>query len=138
MARRCGLSQTAVSRIWRAFALQPHRVETFKLSKDPLFIEKVRDIVGLYLHPPDKAMVLCVDEKSQIQALDRTQPMLPMGLGYVEGVTHDYVRHGTTTLFAALDIASGRVLTSCKRRHRHQEYLAFLKEVDESVPRQLD
>src|SRR5207302_3849533 len=131
MARRCALSQSAVSRIWRAFALQPHRAETFQLSKDPLFIEKVRDIVGLYLHPPDKAMVLCVDEKSQIQALDRTQPMLPMGLGYVEGVTHDYVRHGTTTLFAALDVASGRVLTSCKRRHRHQEYLAFLKEVNE-------
>src|SRR5216117_3580330 len=138
MARRCGLSQTAVSRIWRAFALQPHRTETFKLSKDPLFIEKVRDIVGLYLHPPDRALVLCVDEKSQIQALDRTQPMLPMGLGYVEGVTHDYVRHGTTTLFAALDVASGRVFTACKRRHRHQEYLAFLKEVNESVPRKLD
>src|SRR5437762_491596 len=138
MAQRCGLSQTAISRIWRAFALQPHRAETFKLSKDPLFIEKVRDIVGLYLHPPDKALVLCVDEKTQIQALDRTQPMLPMGLGYVEGVTHDYVRHGTTTLFAALDVASGRVLTSCKRRHRHQEYLAFLNEVNESVPPNLD
>src|SRR6266853_1549613 len=138
MARRCGLSQTAISRIWRAFSLRPHRVKTFKLSKDPLFIEKVRDIVGLYLNPPDKALVLCVDEKAQIQALDRTQPLLPMGLGYVEGVTHDYVRHGTTTLFAALDVASGRVLTSCKRRHRHQEYLAFLEEVNESVPRKLD
>ena len=121
-----------------AFGLQPQRQRHFKLSPDPFFIEKVRDIVGLYLHPPDKAMVLCVDEKSQIQALDRTQPRLPMGLGYVEGVTHDYVRHGTTTLFAALDIVSGHVLTSCKRRHRHQEYLAFLKEVDQSVPRKLD
>src|SRR5438034_3323827 len=137
-ARASGISKSTVHRLFQAFALQPHRTRSFKLSTDPFFVEKVRDIVGLYLHPPDKAMVLCVDEKSQIQALDRTQPMLPMGLGYVEGVTHDYVRHGTTTLFAALDIASGRVLTSCKRRHRHQEYLAFLKEVNESVPRKLD
>ena len=138
MAKHAQLSGPTVHRIWHAFGLQPHRQRHFKLSPDPFFIEKVRDIVGLYLHPPDKALVLCVDEKSQIQALDRTQPVLPMGLGYVEGVTHDYVRHGTTTLFAALDIASGRVLTSCKRRHRHQEYLAFLKEVNESVPPNLD
>ena len=138
MAKHARLSGPTVHRIWHAFGLQPHRQRHFKLSPDPFFVEKVRDIVGLYLNPPDKALVLCVDEKSQIQALDRTQPVLPMGLGYVEGVTHDYVRHGTTTLFAALDIASGRVLTSCKRRHRHQEYLAFLKEVNESVPRKLD
>jgi len=134
VARDAELSPPTVHRIWRAFGLQPHRVRHFKLSTDPFFVEKVRDIVGLYLNPPDKAMVLCVDEKSQIQALDRTQPMLPMGLGYVEGVTHDYVRHGTTTLFAALDIATGQVLTCCKNRHRHQEYLRFLKQVDANVP----
>src|SRR5256885_8606096 len=110
LARRCGLGQTAVSRIWRAFSLRPHRVKTFKLSKDPLFIDKVRDIVGLYLDPPDKALVLCVDEKSQIQALDRTQPVLPMRPGQVERRTHDYTRHGTTTLFAALDAKSGEIL----------------------------
>jgi putative transposase len=108
------------------------------LSPDPFFVEKVRDIVGLYLNPPDKAMVLCVDEKSQVQALERTQPLLPMGLGYVEGVTHDYVRHGTTTLFAALDIATGQVLARCKARHRHQEYLSFLKHIDANVPAKLD
>jgi putative transposase len=123
-----------VHRIWQAFGLQPHRQRHFKLSTDPFFVEKVRDIAGLYLNPPDKAMVLCVDEKSEIQALDRTQPRLPMGLGYLEGVTHDYVRNGTTTLFAALDIANGQVLTACKNRHRHQEYLQFLKQVDASVP----
>jgi len=134
LARETELSRPTVHRIWRAFGLQPHRQRHFKLSTDPFFVEKVRDIVGLYLNPPDKAMVLCVDEKSQIQALDRTQPLLPMGLGYVEGVTHDYIRHGTTTLFAALDIATGQVLTSCKNRHRHQEYLQFLKQVDASVP----
>jgi len=134
VARETDLSRPTVHRIWRAFGLQPHRQSHFKLSTDPFFVEKVRDIVGLYLNPPDKAMVLCVDEKSQIQALDRTQPMLPMGLGYVEGVTHDYVRHGTTTLFAALDIATGQVLTCCKNRHRHQEYLQFLKQVDTNVP----
>src|SRR5499425_962347 len=138
IAAESGVSKSTVHRIWQAFGLQPHREKQFKLSNDPFFVEKVRDVVGLYLNPPDKAVVLCVDEKSQIQALERTQPLLPMGLGYVEGVTHNYVRHGTTTLFAALDIVSGRVLTSCKRRHRHQEYLAFLKKVDESVPRQLD
>jgi putative transposase len=134
VAKDTELSRPTVHRIWRAFGLQPHRQRHFKLSTDPFFVEKVRDIVGLYLNPPDKAMVLCVDEKSQIQALDRTQPLLPMGLGYVEGVTHDYVRHGTTTLFAALDIATGQVLTCCKNRHRHQEYLQFLKQVDASVP----
>jgi putative transposase len=131
------LSPPAVHRIWKAFGLQPHRQEHFKLSTDPFFVEKVRDIVGLYLNPPDKALVLCVDEKSQIQALDRTQPLLPMGLGYAEGVTHDYIRHGTTTLFAALDVASGQVLTACKNRHRHQEYLQFLKKVDDNVPSDL-
>jgi putative transposase len=137
MAKESKLSRPTVHRIWQAFGLQPHRQRHFKLSTDPFFVEKVRDIVGLYLNPPDKAMVLCVDEKSQIQALDRTQPLLPMGLGYVEGVTHDYIRHGTTTLFAALDIATGNVLTRCKRRHRHQEYLDFLKHVDENVPQEL-
>jgi putative transposase len=138
IAKETKLSRPTVHRIWKAFGLQPHRQRHFKLSTDPFFVEKVRDIVGLYLNPPDKAMVLCVDEKSQIQALDRTQPLLPMGLGYVEGVTHDYVRHGTTTLFAALDIATGQVLTRCKRRHRHQEYLDFLKEIDANVPQDLD
>ena len=132
------VSYSTVNRIWHAFGLQPHRQRHFKLSTDPFFVEKVRDIVGLYLDPPDKAVVLCVDEKSQIQALDRTQPMLPMGLGYVEGVTHDYKRHGTTTLFAALDVADGKVISKCKHRHRHQEYLSFLKQVDENVPRNLD
>lgn len=138
MAKETKLSRPTVHRVWKAFGLQPHRQRHFKLSTDPFFVEKVRDIVGLYLNPPDKAMVLCVDEKSQVQALDRTQPLLPMGLGYVEGVTHDYVRHGTTTLFAALDIATGKVLTSCKRRHRHQEYLQFLKHIDKNVPEDLD
>lgn len=138
MAEHTQISRPTVHRIWRAFGLQPHRQRHFKLSTDPFFVEKVRDIVGLYLNPPDKAMVLCVDEKSQIQALDRTQPSLPMGLGYVEGVTHDYVRHGTTTLFAALNIATGQVLSACKKRHRHQEYLAFLKRVDACVPADLE
>jgi putative transposase len=138
MAEETKLSKSTVHRVWKAFRLQPHRQKHFKLSNDPFFVEKVRDIVGLYLNPPDKAIVLCVDEKSQIQALDRTQPLLPMGLGYVEGVTHDYVRHGTTTLFAALDIASGRILTQCKKRHRHQEFLQFLRHLDANVPKQLD
>lgn len=138
IAQETKLSRPTVHRIWQAFGLQPHRQRHFKLSTDPFFVEKVRDIVGLYLNPPDKAMVLCVDEKSQIQALDRTQPLLPMGLGYVEGITHDYVRHGTTTLFAALNIATGQVLTRCKRRHRHQEYLDFLKDIDSNVPQDLD
>jgi putative transposase len=133
-----GLSKSTVHRVFQLFSLQPHRSKSFKLSTDPFFIEKVRDVVGLYLNPPDHAIVLSVDEKSQIQALNRTQPVLPMGLGYVEGVTHDYVRHGTTTLFAALDIASGIVLTECKPRHRHQEFLSFLQRIDEAVPAELD
>jgi len=138
IAKEAKLSKSTVQRVWSAFGVQPHRQKHFKLSTDPFFVEKVRDIVGLYLNPPDKAMVLCVDEKSQIQALDRTQPVLPMGMGYVEGVTHDYVRHGTTTLFAALNIASGRVLTECKKRHRHQEFLSFLRHIDGNVPKNLD
>jgi putative transposase len=138
LAKETKLSKSTVHRIWQAFSLQPHRQRHFKLSTDPFFVEKVRDIVGLYLNPPDHALVLCVDEKSQIQALDRTQPVLPMGLGYAEGVTHDYVRHGTTTLFAALDIATGKVLTQCKARHRHQEFLQFLGQIDASMPEDLD
>ena len=138
IAEETKLSKSTVQRLWKAFSLQPHRQKHFKLSTDPFFVEKVRDIVGLYLNPPDKAMVLCVDEKSQIQALDRTQPMLPLNLGYVEGVTHDYVRHGTTTLFAALDIASGQVITQCKRRHRHQEFLQFLNHIEQNVPEAVD
>ena len=138
IARQARLSKSTVHRIWQAFGLEPHRQRHFKLSTDPFFVEKVRDIVGLYLHPPDNAVVLCVDEKSQIQALERTQPMLPMGLGYVEGVTHDYRRHGTTTLFAALDAAKGTVIAQCRRRHRHQEYLDFLREIDNNVPVKLD
>ncbi len=138
MARETGLSQTAVSRIWRAFGLQPHRQETFKLSTDPLFVDKVRDIVGLYLAPPTKALVLCVDEKSQIQALDRTQPILPLAPGIPERRTHDYMRHGTTTLFAALDIASGEVIGELHRRHRSSEFLQFLRTIDASVPATLD
>src|SRR6202035_4754592 len=133
-----GLSKSTVHRVFQLFSLQPHRSKSFKLSTDPFFIEKVRDVVGLYLNPPDHAIVLSVDEKSQIQALNRTQPVLPMGLGYVEGVTHDYVRHGTTTLFAALDIATGAVFTERKSRHRHQELLSFLRHLDESVPPELD
>jgi putative transposase len=132
LAAETEVSFATAHRIWRAFGLQPHRQKHFKLSTDPFFVEKVRDIVGLYLNPPDKAIVLCVDERSQVQALDRTQPVLPMGLGYVEGVTHDYVRHGTTALFAALDIASGEVLTRCKPRHRHQEFLGVLNHIDTS------
>lgn len=133
-----GLSKSTVHRVFQLFSLQPHRTKSFKLSTDPFFVEKVRDVVGLYLNPPDHAVVLSVDEKSQIQALDRTQPVLPMGLGYVEGVTHDYVRHGTTTLFAALDIATGTVLAECKPRHRHQEFLGFLQRIDQAVPANLD
>ena len=138
MAKRTGMSQSAVSRIWRAFALQPHRSETFKLSRDPLFIEKVRDIVGLYLHPPDKALVLGVDEKSQIQALDRTQPLLPMRPGQIERRTHDYMRHGTTSLFAALVVKTGEVLAQCQRRHRSVEFRKFLHHIDANVPEHLD
>ncbi|MBA2722290.1 MAG: IS630 family transposase, partial [Methylibium sp.] len=138
MAREAGLSQTAVSRIWRTFGLQPHRQETFKLSTDPLFVEKVRDIVGLYLAPPLKAMVLCVDEKSQIQARDRTQPILPLAPGLPERRTHDHMRHGTTTLFAALDIATGEVIGELHRRHRSSEFLQFLRTIEANVPAQLD
>jgi putative transposase len=138
LAAETQVSKSTVQRIWRAFGLQPHRQKHFKLSTDPFFAEKVRDVVGLYLSPPENALVLCVDEKSQIQALERTQPLLPLGLGYVEGVTHNYVRHGTTTLFAALDLASGRVLHQTKRRHRHQEFLQFLRHIETAVPRRLD
>ena len=138
MAREMDLSQTAVSRIWRAFGLQPHRQETFKLSSDPLFVQKVRNIVGLYLDPPLKAMVLCVDEKSQIQALERTQPILPLAPGLPERRTHDYERHGTTTLFAALDIATGEVIGETHRRHRSGEFLQFLRTIEANVPSDLD
>ena len=137
-AAASGISKSTVHRLFRAFAVQPHRTRSFKLSTDPFFVEKVRDIAGLYLNPPDHALVLCVDEKSQIQALNRTQPVLPMGLGYVEGITHDYVRHGTTTLFAALDIATGAVFTECKPRHRHQEFLSFLRRLDDAIPANLE
>ncbi len=138
MAKATGFSQSAVSRIWRAFSLQPHRQETFKLSKDPLFVEKVRDIVGLYMNPPTKAVVLCVDEKSQIQALDRTQPLLPMMPGVAERRSHDYVRHGTTSLFAALNVATGNVIGALHRRHRAEEFKKFLITIDENVPAHLD
>ena len=137
-AQASGISKSTVHRLFQVFGLQPHRSRSFKLSTDPFFIEKVRDIVGLYLNPPDHALVLCVDEKSQIQALNRTQPVLPMGLGYVEGITHDYVRHGTTTLFAALDIATGAVFTECRPRHRHQEFLSFLRSLDSAIPEPLE
>ncbi len=132
-----GIPKSTVHRVWQAFGLQPHRQRTFKLSTDPFLVEKVRDIVGLYLNPPDTALVLCVDENTHVQALNRTQPVPPLGLGYVEGVTHDYVRHGTTTLFAALDVATGTVIRQCRRRHRHQEFLAFLRHLDASVPQDL-
>src|SRR5215216_6697521 len=137
-AKTSGISKSVVQRYFALFGIQPHRSKSFKLSNDGFFVEKVRDIVGLYLNPPDKALVLCVDEKSQIQALERTQRVLPMGLGYVEGVTHDYYRHGTTTLFAALEVGTGQVITQCKPRHRHQEFLAFLRHLDASVPTELD
>jgi transposase len=146
MAKISGVSTSSVHRIWRAFSLQPHRAETFKLSTDPQFVEKVRDIVGLYLDPPEKALVICVDEKSQIQALDRTQPMLPMRPGQVERRTHDYERHGTTTLFAGLiaavtadtDLKAGSVIGKCMPRHRAQEFRKFLHEVERNVPAGLD
>lgn len=137
MAKATGMSQSAISRIWRAFGLQPHRVETFKLSTDPLFIEKVRDIVGLYMNPPERAVVLCVDEKSQIQALDRTQPLLPMRPGQAERRTHDYKRYGTTSLFAALNYATGSVLGRCYCRHRTVEFRKFLDVIDRRVPKEL-
>ena len=137
LAARTGLSQSTVSRIWRAFGLRPHRSETFQLSSDPLLVEKVRDIVGLYLNPPHHALVLCVDEKSQIQALSRSQPILPMLPGQAERRTHDYKRHGTTSLFAALDVATGSVIGKCWPRHRAIEFRKFLKHIDRAVPADL-
>ncbi len=138
MAKRAGLSQTMVSRVWRAFGLQPHRAETFKLSSDPAFVDKVRDVVGLYLSPPDRALVHCVDEKPQIQADDRTAPVVPMRPGQPERHTHDYRRHGTTDLFAALDVKTGTVIGACKGRHRAVEFRAFLDQVEAAVPADLD
>ena len=138
MARACGLSVSTVQRIWRAFGLQPHRLESFKLSTDPDFVAKVRDVVGLYVSPPAHAVVLCVDEKSQIQALDRSQPMLPMRPGQPARRSHDYKRHGTTSLFAALDIATGRVIGKCYARHRAVEFRKFLDEIEAAVPADLD
>jgi len=138
MAEESGISKSQVHRIWKAFGLKPHLSETFKLSQDPLFVAKVRDVVGLYMAPPDRAMVLCVDEKTQVQALDRTQPLLPMRPGQVERRTHDYERHGTTSLFAALDVKTGKVIGRCEGRHRTKEFLRFLDTIDESVPADLD
>jgi transposase len=138
MAKRAGLSESTIGRIWRKFELKPHQSDSFKLSADPLFIEKVVDVVGLYHNPPQKAVVLCVDEKSQIQALDRSQPVLPMMPGMPERRTHDYYRHGVTSLFAAFDIADGTVISQLHRRHRHQEFLKFLRKIDKSVPAGLD
>ena len=134
MADVAGLSKATISRIWRTFGLQSHRVDTFKLSADPQFVEKVRDIVGLYLNPPDHALVLCLDEKSQVQALDRTRPLLPMRPGIPARQTHDYIRHGTTSLFAALNVATGKVIGQCHRRHRHQEFLRFLQRLEAQLP----
>jgi len=138
LERTTGISKSAVQRFLKFFSIKPHLTKSFKLSTDPLFVEKVRDIVGLYLNPPDNVLVLSVDEKTQVQALERSQPVLPLGLGYVDGVTHDYFRHGTTTLFTALDVATGQVITGCKPRHRHQEFLGFLKQIDKNVPPGLD
>ena len=138
LAKACGVSNASVHRVWRAFALAPHRSETFKLSQDPLFIEKVRDVVGLYLNPPDKALVLCVDEKSQIQALDRSQPILPMRPGQAERRAHDYTRNGTTSLFAALDTKTGKIIGQLHRRHRSLEFRKFLDKIDAEVPATLD
>lgn len=140
MAKEVGLSHNAIKRIWQTFGLQPHREKNFKLSTDPFFVEKVRDIVGLYLNPPEKtrAIVLCVDEKSQVPALERSQPLLPMKPGQPERRTHDYHRHGTTSLFAALDIATGKVIGQCHRQHRHQEFLRFLERIEREVPAELD
>lgn len=137
MAAEVGLNQTAVARIWRAFGLQPHRQETWKLSKDPLFVDKVRDVVGLYLNPPERAVVLCVDEKAQIQALDRTAPILPMRPGVPERATHDYKRHGTSSLYAALDLSTGKVIGALHSRHRAIEFKKFLQTIDREVPQHL-
>jgi transposase len=138
LARAQGVSEATVRRIWRAHGLQPHRTETFKLSRDPDFVHKLRDVVGLYLNPPDKALVLCVDEKGQIQALDRTQPALPLRPGIPARQTHDYIRHGTTTLFAALNVLKGTVIGNCLPRQRHIEFLAFLDRIEQATPRQRD
>jgi len=138
MGNEIGVSHMTVCRVWQTFGLKPHLSETFKLSTDPFFVEKVRDIVGLYLNPPENALVICVDEKSQCQALERSQPALPLGFGYAEGYTHDYIRHGTLTLFAALDVATGGVLAQSKKRHRHQELLQFLRHIDANVPSEFD
>jgi transposase len=138
MAKETGLHATQISRIWRAHGLKPHRIETFKLSTDPRFVEKLRDVVGLYVAPPERALVFSFDEKSQIQALDRTQPGLPLKRGRAGTMTHDYKRHGTTTLFAALDVASGEVIHECMPRHRHQEFLRFLKKVEKATDRTMD
>jgi transposase len=137
MAAASGLSRSSIQRIWQAHQLKPHRVKTFKLSNDQHFAEKVQDIIGLYLNPPDKALVFSVDEKSQIQALDRTQPGLPLKKGRCGTMTHDYQRHGTTTLFAALDVATGKVIGQCMPRHRHQEWLKFLRRIDAETPKRL-
>ena len=136
MAEATGMSQTAIVRIWQAFGLQPHRTKTFKLSKDPQFIDKVRDVVGLYLAPPDKAIVLCIDEKSQVQALDRSQPLLPMTCNSPERHTHDYARNGTTSLYSALNVATGEVIGRCSRRHRAKDFLRFMNQVDKAIPEQ--
>jgi len=138
MAEHLGLSQSMVSRVWRAFGLAPHKQDSWKLSKDPLFVEKVRDVVGLYLDPPERAVVLCVDEKTQIQALNRTAPVFPMLPGVPARATHDYVRHGTSSLYAALDLATGKVIGSLHARHRAREFLAFLKKIDAEVPADMD
>jgi transposase len=138
MATSTGMSQSAVSRIWRAFGLKPHAIETWKLSTDPMFVDKVRDVVGLYMSPPENALVLAVDEKSQMQAIDRTAPILPVMPTTPARMTHDYIRHGTTSLFAALDLSSGSVIAQHYRRHRHQEFLRFLKLIDAAVPKDLD
>ena len=138
LAKAVGLSHTSVQRIWAAHGLKPHLTKTFKLSNDKQFVEKVTDVVGLYLDPPDRALVFSVDEKTQIQALDRTQPGLPMKKGRAGTMTHDYKRHGTTTLFAALDVATGRVIGECMKRHRHQEWLKFLRLIDRSTPKGFD
>ncbi len=141
MATKAGVSRESIRRIWQAFRLKPHREGIFKVSRDPLLIDKIRDVVGLYLDPPERALVLCVDEKSQVQALDRTQPLLPLQPGFPERHTHDYVRHGTTSLFAALNVAAlnvatGEIIGKCHRRHRHQEFLKFLDEIDARLPRE--
>jgi transposase len=138
MAQEMGMTQNAIVRIWHAFGLQPHRVENFKFSKDPQFVEKVRDIVGLYVNPPDRAIVLCVDEKSQVQALNRTEPILPLAPGVPARQSHDYERHGVTSLFAAMDVASGVTISTCYRKHRHQEFLQFLHQIEDSLPKGMD